>query len=348
METTVREHHPAIIDKLIAEPEHFDFYQAVSLIERANPEHVGVVEPGPLLYRLLNFRSKSGLSFPASDVIEVQQGLVNGQPRYNMLVTFMSLAGAFGPLPYSITEKLIDQRGEQNYSLDDFLNIFNHRMISLLYYAKKKRSVYFDVRKPEENFLATQLFSLTGLRREEARVQIPMPRRTFLKLNDVMLHRFPTADGLSDVLTTLFDVKSTVEPLQGCWLPLECDDYSRIGMTGQNQLLGQNSVLGKRVWEQTAGVKVSMGPMGATQFYDLLPTSECGNFNKLVGATDFYLHEMVNSRVELVVNKDDVEPQELGKQIRLGWTSWLKARDQDDYQNRVGVSQVSIKSLPHS
>ena len=52
--------------------------------------------------------------------------------RPTLTVTFLGIGGAFGPLPTPLTTRIVErQRMGDNASLD-FLDIFNHRLLSLL------------------------------------------------------------------------------------------------------------------------------------------------------------------------------------------------------------------------
>ena len=55
-----------------------------------------------------------------------------------MTVNFMGLTGPLGILPYSYTEFMLERMRAKDSSLQDFLDIFNHRMISFFYRAWEK------------------------------------------------------------------------------------------------------------------------------------------------------------------------------------------------------------------
>src|SRR6202040_296448 len=111
------------------------------------------------------------LNFPPSQIYEVQK-----QPDAPplMTVTFMGLTGPSGILPRHYTEMLIrldrESRTAERYILRNWLDLFNHRLVSLFYRAWEKyrfpisyeRSQLDDPLKVPD--LATQgVYSLVGL-----------------------------------------------------------------------------------------------------------------------------------------------------------------------------------------
>lgn len=90
-------------DWLFAEGYKFDFFQAVRLLEILNPECHSAGEGSDPLKEAVRFRSNNSLGFPASDVQEVAPPTEQGHPA-RMIVNFLGLAGAHGPLPHPFTE----------------------------------------------------------------------------------------------------------------------------------------------------------------------------------------------------------------------------------------------------
>ena len=91
----------------------------------------------------VRFRALPSLSFPAGAISDLRSVLssdpfAHSVPPPEMLVTFLGLTGPSGALPRHYTELLLQRIREKDFSLRDFLDLFNHRLISLFYRAWEK------------------------------------------------------------------------------------------------------------------------------------------------------------------------------------------------------------------
>jgi type VI secretion system protein ImpH len=115
--------------------------------------------------------------------------------------------------------------------------------------------------------------------------------------------------ALAQALGRALGVPVEVRPQTGTWIPLEPDQRARLGAAR----LG-GTMLGRRVWDQSAGLTLRIGPLGPEMFDALLPE----------GVRHRALVAFVRARVgmDLAVTLELVpgagrRPPELG-QLRLG------------------------------
>ncbi len=78
----------------------------------------------------VRFRVNPRLGFPAS---EIQQLELHDDAPAEMMVNFMGLTGPMGVLPYAYSEFILERLRAKDSSFASFLDIFNHRAISLFY-----------------------------------------------------------------------------------------------------------------------------------------------------------------------------------------------------------------------
>jgi type VI secretion system protein ImpH len=257
--------------------------------------------------------------------------------RPSLIVNFLGLAGAHGPLPAAYTPQLL--RDEAS-ALRDFLDIFNHRILLLAYRIHAAHHPELTPSEPWKGQCANELFALIGLGRDpdaatRNRIGAPgktsVPDRALLEFSGLLAHRPRSASGLERLLSEYFRVPAKVRQFTGGWLDLSEEQWTQIGIqSGRNQALGLDSVLGKRVWDEHAGVTIRLGPLDLDTFTSFLPTGSA--HRALCDLAHFYLNDEFDISLELVLEKDQVpmtllsdkEPDTELHPASLGRLSWLR------------------------
>ena len=319
----------------------FDFFQAVKLLEiqgrSSQPERAPVGEGAEPAREAVRFKSAVGLNFPASDVAEVRAATVkerDGAAR--MTVNFMGLAGALGPLHAPTTEQIIEGVWRKDTALRDFLDIFNHRLVSLLYRIRKVHRVGQDSAPPGGDRLSALVYAAFGMGTPNLRGRMRVKDRALLFYAGLLAQQPRSLAGLEHVLEDYFRVGVRGREFVGRWFPLEEDQWTAIGAAGKNARLGEDAVLGKRVWEQQGAVELRLGPLTLEEFTEFLPTG--WGFAPLCDLVRFYCGDEQDFRVRLALKSSEVPGARLGAEngARLGWTSWLKRADWPEEDLRLG------------
>jgi len=320
----------SVAAQLFEAPYRFDFFQAVRVLQAlravaAAPAGDGAGpddEP-------VRFRGQVALAFPPADVVSLRE---NGGGPPVMTVAFMGLAGVQGPMPRAFTEEVLQQARAGDTAARDFLDLFNHRLLGLMYRARARHVPALDPNGAEQSWMARYLFSLMGLgtpalaHAAEAAAGLGVPRRALLGYAALLSTQTRSAAGLERILSQHFGVDARVVPLTGGWLRLEDEDLTRIGASGQNRTLGQDVVLGRRVWDAQGAFDVRVGPLALGDYVRLLPDGNA--FGAMASLARFYAGMEVEFTISLVLEADEVPPSRLGTRAgaRLGWTSWLRTR----------------------
>jgi len=320
-----------LIDLLTNEPHRFDSRQAVRILELVAPHRVPLGLQGDPSEEALALHSSLSTGFPASDVDRIEMPRQPSGERPILTVNFLGLGGMGGPLPAQFTELVATRARRGDTASRDFLDIFNHRLVSLMMRCWRLFRPALQDTSPEETSIAFYLFALLGLATEGMRYtrgRHPRNRldaldRSLLEFAGLLNQRPISLHAVERTLVKHFDLPVRVIPLRGAWLPLAPAQRTVIGRKGRNQVLGADAVLGGRVWDQHAGILITLGPIGFQKGLALLPTG--AGYNQMAVLLWFVLGDTFDLRLQLAIRAEDVPASRLGKTgyMCLGWTAWL-------------------------
>jgi|GEM_PF-7030864 len=97
-------------------------------------------------------------------------------------------------------------------------------------------------------------------------------RDELLGLAGFLAQRPMNVSNLKAALEQCLGVQVNIVSFQGCWLELEPETQFHLGVN--NNELGQNAILGERIWNRQQRVLIEVGPLSATEFQRFLPPSE--------------------------------------------------------------------------
>lgn len=361
MATARRPQNLTVAEQLLAETYRFEFYQAVKLIERIINGSAPTELPPELLEMMqsflklasvtlpigdsrepghdrVRFRSTVKMDFPASDLEKLSPPASADAPPI-LQVNFMGLAGVHGPLPPPYTELIQERVWQGDTTLRDFLDIFNNRLVALMYKARQRQRIGFEVNTPWESKFADYLLALLGLGIPRLQSRLQVEDQALLFYTGLFVHQPRSLSALENLLCDFFRVQVVSEPCLGQWWYLPEEEYTYLGVTGQNQILGQTALAGTRVWEQQSKFALHLGPMGLVQFIDFLPIG--WGFMPLCELTNFWVGPELDFEITLTLKAKEVPVTCLSAHhgSRLGWTSWLKVKE---FQKNA-----QVRLLPH-
>jgi type VI secretion system protein ImpH len=329
----------SVAEGLFEEGHRFAFLQAVRLLEELYDDRTPPGEGVDPQREVVRFRSAVRMDFPPGDVEQVRPA-PKGEPA-EMVVNVLGLAGVLGPLPSPVTELIVERSFRKDFAFRDFLDIFNHRLVSLLYRAKKKyrpaidtkvpdrgriTKAPIDTKAPDRTRIARLLYSFLGLATPHLLGRMEIRDRALLPYAGLLVDRYRSTPGLVRLLEDYFGVPVDIVQFVGRWDVIEDDDVTRIGDSGQNQILGGTATLGRRLWSDDAAFEVQLGPLTFDQFLAFLPNGRA--HRAIIAAVQFYVREELGFTIGLTLAAAEVPELRLGaaEGVFLGWTSWLKRR----------------------
>lgn len=327
MATQRRRTLPPLEQTLFEEPYRFDFFQAVRLLERLAPARQAVGNEGAPGTEAVRFRVETGLAFPASEVSAMTRAAEPANPP-QLTVSFLGLTGPMGVLPYCYSELIVERLRNGDRTLLEFLDLFNHRLISLFFRAWEKHRPALAFERGDTDRAAGSLFSLIGLGIEPLRNRQDFPDAALLFYAGAFAQRHRPALMLERILGEYFDLPVEVQPFQGRRLRLDDEDRSALGASGRHNGLGKTLVLGAKVWDEQSKFRLRIGPLTFDQFQRLSP--EGPDLKALTQLTRLYVDGEFDFDVQLILKAEEVPSSQLTKPpnqaARLGRTAWLKTR----------------------
>jgi type VI secretion system protein ImpH len=338
MATENRRGNFSVAEKLFAEPQGFEFFQAVRLLQllavrqRRQP---GKSEQPLTPSEVVRFRSALSLAFPASEIDDLTPPEADKPGDLpEMTVNFMGLTGPSGVLPRYYSEFLLERRTRfRDETAHRFFDLFNHRLLTLFVQAWEKYRFALGYEQGQPRTLFDYLLDLVGMGTRGLQGRLldqsqGMQDEALVYYGGLNGQRPHSATALAAILSDYFGVAVTVESLRGHWLLLEVGQRTRLGKGGGNDVLGESVILGDRVWDRQSRFRLRLGPLDLTQFNDFLPGGTA--YVALTRFVRWFASPGYQFDLQLVLQREDVPACQLGatgpRAPRLGWTTWLKTR----------------------
>ena len=308
-----------LITQLKQDPFQFGLFQAASLLERIALGQGDTASWGPSDHPV-RFKSDITLGFPAGDIQSIRP---EDSGSYQVYTSLMCLAGSRGPLPLVFTEMLLASRRNKDHAPVDFMDVFNHRLLHLLFQAKQKYHLSLGAR---------HLADMPLLRFVDASASLGFKEKKAVNEEAIWLQHAALMGAaprsMSSLLAMLQDrlgIRFEAQQFFGEWLLIDPSEQASLGRGLKNKSaaqLGVNATLGIRAWHQGAGILLQAKNLTPQAYQKLLPGESCHRKLKWL----VQQHQSSNYRVCLQIHLKDryFKPAGLGAQgPRLGLTAWL-------------------------
>jgi type VI secretion system protein ImpH len=317
------------------EPWSFSFFQIMRLLQRmvGNRELVGRFHPPSR--EVARFRAHASVAFPASQIQELVWE--DQENAISIKVNFMGLFGPLGALPLYYTEYIIQRIRAKDHAAAAFLDMFNHRMISLFYRAWEKYRFYVPYERGERDRMSQYLMDLIGIGTKGLSGRLEIKDEALLFYAGLLSLLPRSAQALQQLLSDYFDVPVQVEQFHGAWFPLEKNSQCRFNRgDSYSEQLGVGVIVGDEVYDPQSGVRVRVGPLTLAQYLDFLPNGS--GYRPLKALTKFFSNGELAFEAQLILRRDEVPACELGAGgetgPQLGWITWVRnaplSRDPDE------------------
>lgn len=339
MATVTRRTTLSLEERFLTAPYEFDFHQAIRLLEKIRPGCHPLGEGSNPLKEALSIECRVTLSPSGADLQSLDFSASDKPPV--LTVNFLGLAGLQGPLPTPYTELLVERARHKDTAFKDFLDIFNHRLASFWHRMRKKFALGIAQVPAQETPAGKIFLDLVGMEPEPLRSCLSVPVQGLLSYAPVFWPNLRSLIGLQRLLRDYFGLPIVVSQFQGGWQVAPPRDWTRIGnqALGQHHILGKSAVLGKRSWDQTAGIALHI-PQLTYEKYKGFHQKTALEYATLRDLTYFYIGLSKRVHVTFTLQREGIEPTRLNQKFGLGHTTWMTRGEGKGFSKDPEIKQV--------
>jgi type VI secretion system protein ImpH len=294
-------------------------YGFLALMRRINANPATDPVGAALLPQAETFRigQKPSLIFAPSEIAEAR---LEGN-RLHIRLHSLGMLGPNGPLPIHVTEIARDRevfRGDT--ALSNFLDIFHHRSLSLLYRAWASAQATASLDRSDHDRFSFYIGCLSGGAPRLNRT-VALPSHARLALGAHLVHEARNPDALARAAAHYFGVHARIEEWSLHWTVLPPQLRCRMGQEHMSASLGGGAVLGEQVPGKMHRFSLMLGPLDIETYHSFTPRG--ANLLRLVALVRAYMSLEYEWMLELQIRPQAATPARLGDYQQLGWSGWL-------------------------
>lgn len=306
----------ALIERLRSEPWRYGFFALLRRIgadRRIDP--VGTA-PRP---RAEPFRlgQQPSLFFAPREIASAH----DADGRLKVRLFGLGMLGPNGPLPIHVTEIARDrEQSRHDSTLVNFLDIFHHRYLTLLYRAWASAQAAAGLDRPDDERFSFYVASLAGLDISEIG-HGPLPPHARLSASAHLVREARNPDGLRMTLERYFGVPVAIDEYVFNWISVDGDERSYLGKPGAASTMTVGALLGEQVADRQHTFRVVVGPLDIDAYLRFTPQG--ADLPRLVEWVRTFMGYEFEWELELRLKPQSAPPAILGGAQRLGWSGWL-------------------------
>jgi type VI secretion system protein ImpH len=366
MSSTSRRKNTSVIQGLLARPFEYSFRQAVRLLERAAVYYTGttsvysknpVARYMPPASEVVRFHTRQSLSFPASEISSIEERKTQaGSSQQHMLINFMGLTGSTGIMPYHYSELVLKRLKIKDRSLMDFLDLFNHRLVSLFYQASVKYQLPLELERKklgatpgtDSDSHTKILLALIGLGTNGLNRRLYTKDESLIYYSGLFTKKVRTTAGLKQIIFHHFSIPVEIKEFIGQWQELIDDVRTRLpslaNPRGQNSQLGKSVMLGRKGWFAQGKIRIILGPLTKEQLHTFAPgTATLKALDEIVRLYINFEHDydyvmrIKRSDIPGTVKLSSAAPPV------VGWNTWLSP-NADHYLGSQTIVDIPVSA----
>lgn len=303
-----------IYGEVLEQSRTLSFFQAIKILRQADHS------------LSLRFRATPSLAFPPHEIARVYSEPTLADPTHLTIeVPFLGLYGPSSPLPTFYTERLLRDE-ESSKNIRDFLDIFNHALITRLLEIRtytrslvdnESRTSASGAKSTETTRILLRLGGLVALSEAPAPQDDP-DSALLLRIVGLLAFRRGTAREVRYLIGFMFKgIAVEVEE----WVPRPITiDTSQVARLGSSTACLGSFLLGRRSIDPSGGIRLILTGIPYEEALELMPGK--AQHERLVRLLGLIIPGGLH--VELILRVIRGRPMTLGGEVsRIGWTARL-------------------------
>lgn len=277
--TTPKHQDATAIKALVEGAASRGFMEVMELIERFSAAGSapigGAASPRAEVVRL---RHDPSLAFSSGEVasVSVREGdpLDGGAIAFEIITSFLGLTGSVSPAPSHLLEDALED-SPAGQARRDFLDVFQHRLLSLFYRATRKFEHGASYRSDASDVWSRRLLQLCGFPNASGTTGSQPTAHLALRLAPVLAGGASrSAEALEKALIAatrdyISGATLTVRQFVVSWIEVAAEDRPRLG-SGKCRLR-DGVLIGRRIRDLGSKVDLVIGPLRHEQYLNFLP-----------------------------------------------------------------------------
>lgn len=241
--------------------------------------------------------------------------------RLHMRLFGLGMLGPNGSLPIHVTEiarEREEHRGDA--TLSNFLDIFHHRSLTLLYraWASAQSAASLDRPKDEKFSLYTACVSGHPLQHNQPWL---LPSHARLSAAPHLVREARNPEGLRNALANYFGVPVEIHEQVLHWMELAPEHCCVMGEHRASSFMGSGAVIGGHVPDRQYRFRIVIGPLDIDDYHRFTPQGP--DLLRLIEWVRAFVSEEYEWELELQIKPQSAPPAVLGGTQQLGWSGWM-------------------------
>jgi type VI secretion system protein ImpH len=294
----------------------YGFFSLAELLERRFSDAPPIGSTEAPEREAVRFRATPILGFPAEEIAEVRQ-VKGDKERLEVYVNLLGLHGPSSPLPASYTERVMHADGVG--ALGDFLDFFNHRLISLLLQIWRHYRHHLRFEEGANDPISVLVGALFGLMPGEDTPDEREWRARLLPHAGALVLCSRSSRLVAGIISSHLDIPARVEEFIWREIDIPPEAQWRLGEPGLQ--LGTDTVAGETMPDIVGKFRLCLGPLDQEQFRSLLPGREAHTIIRRL--INVILREPLAWDLQLEL-APAAAPQWVLGEGELGWTTLVE------------------------